>query len=198
VLVAADLATGNLPKELNYSRVYVDNYEVGLFYVSPTQINFLIPITNVTGRVKIQVFREGTWGPDVYVELADGAPATFVREGFAVATHADNSLVTPDSPARAGEIVVLYCTGLGKVRQQQANNDIAGVAAVILNLDQLKVFLGQSPIDPVLLKYAGLSPGYAGLYQINFEVPPGTGENPEIRVSMGAQSTPAGLKLAVK
>ena len=36
-----------------------------------------------------------------------------------------------------------------------------------------------------MIKYAGLTPGSAGLYQINLEVPEGTGNDPEIRVTAG-------------
>src|SRR5690242_9721842 len=42
-LTTADLKEGSLPIYLNYTRVFVDNSAVPLFYVSPTQINFLLP-----------------------------------------------------------------------------------------------------------------------------------------------------------
>jgi uncharacterized protein (TIGR03437 family) len=46
------------------------------------------------------------------------------------------------------------------------------------------------------IKYAGVTPGYAGLYQINLALPDSPGQDPEIRVAIGDQSTPSGLKLA--
>ena len=40
-------------------------------------------------------------------------------------------------------------------------------------------------MDPGLIKYAGLTPGSAGLYQINLYLPEGTGNDPEIGVTAG-------------
>ena len=50
----------------------------------------------------------------------------------------------------------------------------------------------------MLIKYAGLTPGSAGLYQINLEMPKETGNDPEIRVTAGNLAAQAGLKLPVR
>src|SRR2546425_956168 len=113
-LTRDDIRDGFLPVELNFTRVLVDNIPVPLFYVSDTQVNFLVPSKQLTGDARVQVIREGIAGPMVTVPIVDAAPALFVQpNGFAIATHADNSLITPDSPARNGEVIVLYATGLG-------------------------------------------------------------------------------------
>ena len=44
----------------------------------------------------------------------------------------------------------------------------------------------------------GATPDSVGLYQINIELPPDVGTDPEIQVAVGAQSSPAGLQLAVR
>ncbi len=51
-------------------------------------------------------------------------------------------------------------------------------------------------IDPSLVKYAGLTPGWAGLYQINLYIPEGVGTDPELRVA--GDVTASGLKLAIR
>jgi uncharacterized protein (TIGR03437 family) len=61
----------------------------------------------------------------------------------------------------------------------------------------LKVVLGGAVLDWWRIKYAGLTPGSAGLYQINLLLPDNPGTDPEIRVTVGDQTAPAGLKLAV-
>jgi len=53
-------------------------------------------------------------------------------------------------------------------------------------------------VDPARVFYAGLAPGYAGLYQINVVLPEDLPSDPEIRVSVGSQSSPGGLKLPVR
>ena len=93
-----------------------------------------------------------------------------------VVAHADGSLVTRDQPAHAGELLVLYAFGLGG----NSPGVVAGDAAPSNSQPVTSRFtlsfeavLPISPserlsIDPV---YAGLTAGFAGLYQINFFAP---------------------------
>ena len=58
--------------------------------------------------------------------------------------------------------------------------------------------LDGAAVDPGLIKYAGLTPGSAGLYQINLEIPEGAGNDPEIRVTAGNLTAQTGLKLPLR
>lgn len=196
-----DLAPGalQLPTEINYARVYVSDQPVALFYVSDSQINFLMPSGMKPGNVTIRVVTEGVSGPYVTATLVDAAPALFsMAGGYAIATHADNTLLTADSPAHAGDIVIVYLTGLGWTSPNPTPGQIPNFAGQMVRLSDLKVFLGGSAVDPILVKYAGLTPGSAGLYQINLMLPANVGTDPEIRVAVAGQSSPGGLKLAVR
>jgi uncharacterized protein (TIGR03437 family) len=199
VLTAGDIQGGILPTELNYTRVYVDNYPAPLFYVSDGQINFLVPGNQSTGDARIRVAMQGNAGPEVTVTIAAAAPALFTTPaGLAIATHADNSLITADAPTRANEIIVVYATGLGKTAPNPATGAIPQYAAQILALADLKVSVGGAVLSADRIKYAGLTPGSAGLYQINLAVPDSSGTDPEIRVAIGGQSSAPGLKLALR
>ena len=197
-LTLADIRGGRLPTELNYTQVFVDNTPAPLLYVSPAQINLLIPADQSIVPAKIKVVTNIGYGPEVVVDIAGAAPALFLAGSYAIATHADNSLMSLDAPARAGEIIVLYLTGLGKTTLSLEAGEIPQNAAVIAQLSDLKVWLDGSALDPDRIKYAGVTPGSAGLYQINLALPDKIGEDPEIRVSIGAQTSPAGSKLAVR
>jgi uncharacterized protein (TIGR03437 family) len=48
------------------------------------------------------------------------------------------------------------------------------------------------------MTYAGLTPQSAGLYQINLQLPDSGPTDPELRVSIGDQSSQAGVKLALR
>ena len=63
--------------------------------------------------------------------------------------------------------MVIYLTGLGRTTPNPAVGEIPNYAAPMLALASLKVTVNGAPVDPVLIKYAGLTPGSAGLYQIN-------------------------------
>jgi uncharacterized protein (TIGR03437 family) len=198
VLTAGDIAGNTLPTLLNGVGVYVDNVPAPLLYVAPAQINFIIPSSEIAGDVAVRVVREGVTGPEVTITLADAAPALFVWDGgYAVATHQDGSVITEDSPAHPGDTVVVYATGLGKIGGDMPPGAIPGVASQILLLSGLSVSL--TGIDkPAYIRYAGVTPGCAGLYQINMDLPGSLGADPEIRVSVAGQSTPAGVKLLVR
>jgi uncharacterized protein (TIGR03437 family) len=200
--ITLDAGALHLPFELNNARVTVSNEPAALFYVSGSQINFLIPPDLLTGPVTIRVTLDGnaTPGPEITVALVDAVPALFpMASGYAIAQHADGTLLTADSPAHSGDIVVIYLTGLGRTSNNPSRKgEIPQYAEQMLLLSDLKVWLGGTVMDPLLVKYAGVTPGFAGLYQINLELPGNLGTDPEIRVAVGGQSSPAGLKLPVR
>jgi uncharacterized protein (TIGR03437 family) len=192
-----------LPFELNNARVYVGGQTAPMFYASDSQINFQIPPNLVAGPVTIRVAVDGNTlsGPEITVALVDAAPALFPLppdDVYAIAQHADYSLVTADSPAHAGDIVVIYLTGLGRTNPDVASGEIPPLIELPLLPSDLKVSLGGTVVDPVMVKYAGLTPGCAGLYQINLLLPDNLGTDPELRVAVADQSSPAGLNLPVR
>lgn len=195
------LAAGSLPTQLAATIVFVDNVPVPLLYASPTQINFLVPAEQIPGDVTVTVVRQGVSGPAVTIALIDAAPALFVLDGnFAIAQdwNTNYTLMTPDAPAHAGDIAVLYATGLGYTNPPWASGVVAQSAAYITCRGSMQVLLNGAAIDPSLVLYAGVTPGYSGLYQINFTIPADAGTNPEIRVRIGTQVSISSIKLAVE
>jgi len=94
-----------------------------------------------------------------------------------VVTHADGTLVGVN-PAQPGETLVLYAVGLGPVTPPVKSGDAspasAPVAYVSIAFDFN--FHGEvSPRNPTLSSdtpvFSGLTPGFVGLYQVNFVVP---------------------------
>jgi uncharacterized protein (TIGR03437 family) len=198
-VASEDIVSAKLPFELNYTRVYLAGQECGLFYVSPTQINFLVPARQLTGPATVRVAKQGASGPEVTITLVDSAPALFVdAAGFVIATHGDNSLITEEAPARSGEVIVIYATGLGKTNTNPENGEIPPYISQIVALQDLKVGFGGVVASGEQIKYAGISPGSAGLYQINVVIPDAPGTDPELRVTIGTASTPTGVKLAAR
>jgi uncharacterized protein (TIGR03437 family) len=118
--------------------------------------------------------------------------------GYAIATDVAGKLLTADAPAHAGDIVVVYLTGLGRTSPNPAMGEIPSYAASMVVYASLKVTLNDVAVDPMLIKYAGLTPGSAGLYQINLELPKEIGNDPEIRVTAGNPAAQTGLKLPVR
>ncbi|MEO8370799.1 MAG: hypothetical protein ABI806_16560 [Candidatus Solibacter sp.] len=188
-----------LPTELNYVRVYVQERPMPILFVGDKQVNFLMSSLEPAGIVKIRVVTEGITGPEITLTLVDSAPALFaLPDGTAIATDREGQLLTASHPAHAGDIVVVYATGLGVTSPNPAVGEIPNYAASILPTAALKITLNGAPVDADRIKYAGLTPLSAGLYQINLELPCCTGDDPEIRVTAGTLTAPGGLKLPLR
>jgi uncharacterized protein (TIGR03437 family) len=191
--------------------VLVNNYPAGLYYVSPLQINFLVPPNLVPGPVSVVVLVGGLAGPTVSLTLAQAAPGLFelpleacqlpsgVQLQCVVATEANGSVLTPMSAANPGDIVILWATGLGPTESVPPENylQIPSSAASLIAGADLSILLDGVAVDPGAIDYAGQAPGFAGLYQINLTLPASVGSNPEIRLQLDGASSIAGVHLPV-
>jgi uncharacterized protein (TIGR03437 family) len=102
-IAAADIRGGLLPTVLPGTgvEVLVRNIPAAIYYVSPTQINFLVPADLLPGQATVQVVLDAHYGPAVNIELAAASPALFQLDPHtAVALHADGSVITTKAPAK--------------------------------------------------------------------------------------------------
>ena len=78
-----------------------------------------------------------------------------------------------DSAARAaaGETVQIFCTGLGATQPAVKSGDPAPTAEPLARVSIIPAATigGQT----ARVTFAGLAPGFVGLYQVNVEIPPG-------------------------
>jgi uncharacterized protein (TIGR03437 family) len=98
------------------------------------------------------------------------------------------------APAHAGDVLTAFGVGWGPTTSSNPIGTVASAVASLTNTPTLT--LGGVPVDDVL--YAGLTPTYAGLYQINFKVPAGvsTGNQPLV-LTVNEVSTSATAYIAV-
>jgi uncharacterized protein (TIGR03437 family) len=179
-------------------RVLVGGLAAAIYYVSPTQVNLLIPSELIAGRHQLEVVRDGVAGPRISIVLQAESPEIFITypERWVAATRADGSAITPGRPAQPGETIVLYATGLGRTRPDSLSGQVASIAAPIIRRPEFRVWLDGRPGGTI--HYSGLTPGFGGLYQINLQLPADVGTNPEIRCGfLEAPSSQPGVRLAV-
>jgi uncharacterized protein (TIGR03437 family) len=108
-----------------------------------------------------------------------------------VAFHSDGIRVDAAAPAKPGEVITVYAFGLGQTYPSVPTGKPSPVAADVGGSGVLRVWttirnepLNASPTAPryysveamthpngANLRFAGLAPGFVGLYQINIEVP---------------------------
>src|SRR5205814_7045515 len=94
-------------------------------------------------------------------------------DGRLVAQHSDAvaSLVSPDSPARQGEVITVYLVGMGETDPPVATAAPApGVEPLARVKVQPTVTIGGLTASMI---YSGLTPFAVGLYQITLTVPTG-------------------------
>ena len=77
------------------------------------------------------------------------------------------ALTTADRAARAGDLLEIYCTGLGEFQPP-----VGGITETIV---RPQVVIGG--VDAEVL-YSGPAPGFPGLYQVNVRAPAGSGIGP--------------------
>ncbi len=186
---------------LGDASVLVGGIPAVLTYVSPEQINFIVPIVLLpSSAVTVQVIRKALAGPAVQVGLLSYAPALFLYDEQTVLTIKPDwsGVFTPDAPAQPGGLVILYATGLGNVTPALDDYDAPSVAVPINALNKFSVEINGVAVDASDIFYAGTAPPFPGVYQINLRLPQGAGPNPEIRISIAGAMSPEGFHIPVQ
>jgi uncharacterized protein (TIGR03437 family) len=138
------------------------------------QVNFQVPY-GVRGRSTVAVVvRRGPDSSDpVTVPLLTEQPAIFTSAGSTLAVvvrNADYSLVTEQTPLAPGEYVFLYATGIGSATNEPPTGAAAPSSPLAMARGQIEATLNGLPCE---IPFAGLAPGFAGVYQINLRIPQG-------------------------
>ena len=144
-------------------RVTVNSTPLALTYASPSQINAALPL-DFLGQAMLRVTTQGGFA-ETPISVADSAPAIFT----AAITHADGSLVSSDAPVTPGETLIIYMTGLGAVNGKLAAGQAAPSSPLLSVLAPVVVQIGDT--TQVTPDFAGLTPGFVGVYQVNVKVP---------------------------
>jgi len=155
------------------------------------QINIQVP-AEIGGRTNAAVVirRDSQASASVDAPVLDVQPAVFTADGVsAVAVHnADFTLATTGRPLARGEFAFVYATGLGRV----SNEPAAGVAAPSSPLavaSDVRVTIAGAAAE---VQFAGLAPGFAGVYQLNFRVPANAPSGmQDLVVTAGGAASPA-------
>lgn len=184
----ADIRNGNLPVSVPGLNVVValNDIQLPLYYVSPTQINALIPATIRSSQPMPLAVRRGLIaGPPVSIVLLEEAPEFFrVGPTGLAATHADGSLIDAAHPATANEVIVIYGTAFGPTDTSGRVSQIPTSPSSLVKLAAVRIRLNDDTLPPGAILYAGVTPGFAGLYQVNVRLPASLPLNPTLRLGV--------------
>ena len=182
-----DFSGNNAPTSLDGVQVTVGGQNAFIDYISasPGQVNVQLPSNIGPGTLQLTVTNgnlaggSATSAPiNLTVNATEPgllAPASFKTGAsqYVVAQLADGNYVLPagaiagvnSRPAKPGETIVIYGIGFGPVTPNTPAGQIVTQSG---QLSGLQILFGQTLAQ---VPYAGLSPGYLGLYQFNVVVP---------------------------
>ena len=201
VLVTAQLnSQGKLASNLNGTEVLFDHIPAPLVYVSANQVSAIVPY-EVAGQpfTQMVVVRNGQATPPLSLAVTAVTPALFTANasgaGQAAAVNQDATLNGPGAGAPAGSILSLYGTGEGQTSPGGINGRVANsllpapLAAVSVTVGSLN-----APVQ-----YAGAAPqATAGLLQVNVTVPALAPGIYPVVLTIGGQSSAAGVTVTVR
>jgi uncharacterized protein (TIGR03437 family) len=180
----ADFDGPRAPTSLDGVTVTVGGQSAFVYFVSPGQVDALLPSGISAGRQALTVGRAGSISAPYSLEVSTTqpglwAPASFNAGGrqYAAAVFPDyRTFVLPPGTipgvlsrqAHPGETIILLGTGFGAVTPDIPAGSI--VTELHQVVSPLTFSFGQTPVTPA---YAGLMPssGAVGLYQFNLVVP---------------------------
>jgi uncharacterized protein (TIGR03437 family) len=186
-LAAMQAASAPFPTSLGGTQVLVNGTPIPIQYVSPSQVNAVLPAT-LSGLVTLTVMQmTGQHTVNVLIEAA--VPAIFTADGTAASAinAVTGAVVTTSSPLHGGDYVSLFLTGLGATTTGSGGLQYGTIQPGVTVAGQV-----------CTVQFAGLSPQFPGVDQINCRIPSGLGANasaPVVVTANGRSSNTATLVL---
>jgi uncharacterized protein (TIGR03437 family) len=198
------IENGRLPTTLAGVSVTIGGKPAYIYYVSPSQINLIVPDVE-PGQARVVVRTSSGRSEEFTVTVSSHAPAFFpwpggqvvaTRQDFSYAARAGTFPALPTTQARPGEVLILWGTGFGPTTppapfgvQIPGDRTYSTSPPPSLTINNV----------PARVFGAALTPGFAALYQIAIEVPGTLGDGDfEVRASIGGAQSPAGAVLSVR
>ena len=143
-----------------------------LYLVSPGQISLVVPYSTTGSTASVVVKVNTTSSNTVEVPLAAAAPGVFSLTqnglGDGAVLHANNTVVDANNPARPGEVVQVFLSGMGAVTPPVIEGAAAPGTSLTTVTAPTAVTIGGLNAD---ISFNGLTPLSASLYQLNVKVP---------------------------
>ena len=171
-----------IPSSLNGTSVTIGGKSAAILYVGSNQVNAQVPSDVALGQQPVVVKSAIGTTSAFTVTVAATAPAIFYSPVAAVLKNVDFSLVSATNPAKAGDVILVYCTGLGLTSVTLPTGTLAPVGGTAAVSSGVTATIGGKDSA---VAYAIASPGFAGLYQVALTVPSGLSGNSAIVLTQG-------------
>jgi len=190
-LATATASATRLPLDtvLGNASLNIAGRDAPLFYSSNGQINAQLPFEmepNSRPSVVLKTRRPGatqdTYAVPETITVAAVQPTIFTTNqqgtGQGAILDKNNKLVDASAPARAGDAVQVFCTGLGATQPAVASGAPAPATPPLAQVTvPVTATVGGKP---AAVQFAGLAPNFVGLYQVNVQIPDGVTAGPAV------------------
>jgi len=192
-------SAGRLAASLAGVTVTFNGVPAPLFFASQGQINAQAPFETAGQSTASVIARyQGTASAPVSVGIRNARPGIFVVPGSSrgIIANQDGALNSASNPIDRGRVVIIYATGQGVVDPPLDTGQLAP-ASPLSSAPAVTVTFGGRP-GRVL--FGGMTPGFAGLMQVNVEVPSDapTGNAVPVVVTVAGVSSQPNVTLAVR
>ena len=195
-----------LSTELAGTTMLLGGRPLPLLFASELQVNAMVPYgIPVNTRHQLLVRRGNTIASPIQLNVAASQPAVFLTQpGMSAQGHiyrfvdaATQTLAAAGNPAEPGDVLIIYCSGLGAVNPPvDAGAAAPGQEPFARTVDPVSVTIGGLGAN---VFFAGLTPGFTGLYQVNAFLPEGVTPGDAVPVVLDvANQTSLPVTIAVR
>jgi uncharacterized protein (TIGR03437 family) len=191
------LQNTSLPLQLGNTIVTIGDQQLPLSASGDSQLSAVVPFgVNINTNQQLLVQRDTTYATPVSVDIAAAQPGILQNGQQAMITDAQGNLIGLNNPAHAGDPIVIYCVGLGAVNPPIGDGMVTPDSPSSATVNAVSVSIGgrDAPVS-----FAGLLPGFVGVYQISVSVPQGVTAGDQVPTTVtAAGQTSAGLPITVR
>ena len=185
-----------LPTELAGTEISLGGRRLPLLFSREDQVNAIVPF-ELTDRLNesLPLLVRRTDAQSVSVSepvfVMAARPGVFTQSQSGIGPGAIQNVnfqtVTQANPVKAGDAIIIYCAGLGEVDPPVASGTAAPSSPLAETAEQVTVTIAGLPAQVL---FAGLTPSFASLYQVNAVVPQGVAQGEvEVTVSLAGQTS---------
>jgi uncharacterized protein (TIGR03437 family) len=189
-----------LPQTLATTSAVLGGQVLPLYFASDGQVNAVVPYglsTDTRLQLVVQVGNSVSVPQSVLLGVARPAAFTLDASGqgqghiYKYDAQGNQILAGPSTPAKTGDVLVIYCSGLGAVTPPLDAGTATPLTFLTKTVSPVTVSIGGLPAQAVA--FAGLTPGSTALYQINVTVPAGLPNNSAttLQIFVAGESSPA-------
>jgi uncharacterized protein (TIGR03437 family) len=179
----------------NQTALTLGGVPLPLLHTFPLQVDAQVP-WELAGQTQAQlaIVTDDLNGNTVTVPLAPFSPGLYSMNGSgkgqgAILINGATNLAAPGHPATRGtDYINIFATGLGPVTNQPPTGAPAPSGPFAETTSTVTVFIGGAPAT---VTFAGLAPGWIGLYQVNVKVPASAPVGDAIAVSLSVAGVPS-------